>query len=51
MRRSCTTRRQLERSYFNVDTYAFEGPAIWDGSQYRKLKLDSMPTTPSCRRM
>jgi YidC/Oxa1 family membrane protein insertase len=32
---------KVERSYFNVDTYAFEGPAIYDGTKYRKLKLDS----------
>ena len=30
----------VERSYFNVSTYAFEGPAIWDGGKYRKLKID-----------
>jgi YidC/Oxa1 family membrane protein insertase len=27
-----------KRSYFNVDSYAFHGPAIWDGSRYRKLE-------------
>lgn len=32
---------KVERSYFNVDSYAFEGPAIYDGTKYRKLKLDS----------
>jgi YidC/Oxa1 family membrane protein insertase len=26
-----------KRSYFNVTSYAFHGPAIWDGSKYRKL--------------
>lgn len=31
----------VERSYFNPATYAFEGPAIYDGSRYRKLKIDS----------
>jgi YidC/Oxa1 family membrane protein insertase len=25
------------RSYFNVESYAFHGPAIWDGTKYRKL--------------
>jgi YidC/Oxa1 family membrane protein insertase len=29
----------VERSYFNVSTYAFEGPAIYDGTKYRKLKI------------
>jgi YidC/Oxa1 family membrane protein insertase len=26
-----------KRSMFNTDSYAFHGPAIWDGSKYRKL--------------
>lgn len=30
----------VERSYFNVETYAFEGPAIWDATKYRKLAID-----------
>ena len=30
----------VERSYLHVDTYAFEGPAIYDGKKYRKLKID-----------
>jgi len=30
----------IERSYFNPATYAFEGPAIYDGTKYRKLKID-----------
>jgi YidC/Oxa1 family membrane protein insertase len=29
------------RSYFNVDSYSFDGPAIWDGTKYRKLKIDN----------
>lgn len=29
----------LKRSYFNVDSYSFTGPAYWDGSKYKKLKL------------
>jgi len=28
-----------KRSYFNVETYAFHGPAMYDGSKYRKLKV------------
>jgi YidC/Oxa1 family membrane protein insertase len=29
----------VKRSYFNVDSYSFIGPAYWDGSKYQKLKL------------
>jgi YidC/Oxa1 family membrane protein insertase len=29
----------VQRSYFNVDSYSFKGPAIWDGSKYHKLVL------------
>jgi YidC/Oxa1 family membrane protein insertase len=28
------------RSMFNVESYAFHGPAIYDGTKYRKLKID-----------
>lgn len=28
---------RTKRSMFNVETYAFHGPAIWDGNKYRKL--------------
>ena len=30
----------VERSYFNVDSYAFKGPAYYDGTKYQKLKID-----------
>jgi len=30
----------LERSMFNVETYAFKGPAYYDGTKYQKLDLD-----------
>ncbi|HEY6643050.1 membrane protein insertase YidC [Povalibacter sp.] len=30
----------VERSYFNVETYAYRGPAIYDGKAYRKLQID-----------
>jgi YidC/Oxa1 family membrane protein insertase len=30
----------VERSYFNVDSYSFTGPALWDGTKYRKLKIE-----------
>ena len=29
-----------ERSMFNVETYAFKGPAYYDGNKYHKVKLD-----------
>jgi len=29
----------LERSMFNVESYSFRGPAIYDGEKYRKLKI------------
>jgi len=32
-------RPPVKRSYFNVDSYSFTGPAIWDGSKYEKLKI------------
>ena len=30
----------VERSYFNVETYAYRGPAIYDGKGYRKLSVE-----------
>jgi YidC/Oxa1 family membrane protein insertase len=30
----------VKRSYFNVNSYAFTGPAIWDGTKYDKLDKD-----------
>jgi YidC/Oxa1 family membrane protein insertase len=30
----------VERSYFNVETYAYRGPAIYDGKAYRKLDVE-----------
>jgi YidC/Oxa1 family membrane protein insertase len=32
-------RPAVERSYFNVDSYSFTGPALWDGTKYEKLKI------------
>ena len=31
----------VKRSYFHVSTYSFMGPAVYDGSKYRDLKLDN----------
>jgi len=30
-----------KRSYFNVNSYAFHGPALWDGSKFRELDRTS----------
>lgn len=30
----------VERSYFKVETYAYRGPAIYDGRAYRKLDIE-----------
>ncbi len=32
---------KAERSYFNVDSYSFTGPAYWDGRKYEKLKISN----------
>ncbi len=32
--------QHVERSYFRVETYAYRGPAIFDGNAYRKLHVD-----------
>jgi YidC/Oxa1 family membrane protein insertase len=32
---------KVERSMFNVESYAFAGPAVYDGAKYRKLKVDN----------
>jgi YidC/Oxa1 family membrane protein insertase len=31
---------KVERSMFNVESYAFSGPAVYDGTRYQKLKID-----------
>lgn len=30
----------VERSYFRVETYAYRGPAVYDGKAYRKLDIE-----------
>jgi YidC/Oxa1 family membrane protein insertase len=30
----------VERSYFNVETYAYRGPALYDGKGYRRLDVE-----------
>jgi YidC/Oxa1 family membrane protein insertase len=36
----------LERSMFNVETYAFKGPAYFDGTKYQKLKIADAAKEP-----
>ncbi len=43
LRRDPVTKRTLFTT--NVERYAFHGPAIWDGSKYRKLKITSADDT------
>lgn len=31
---------QVERSYFKVETYAYRGPAVFNGEEYRKLDIE-----------
>jgi len=34
--------REIERSMFDVDTYSFDGPIIYDGEKSEKLKRDDL---------
>ena len=36
----------LERSMFNVDTYSFDGPIVYDGSKSEKLDRDDLQKGP-----
>ena len=38
--------KKQERSMFNVETYSFNGPIIFDGSSYQKLDISELATTP-----
>jgi len=33
---------EIERSMFNVDTYSFDGPIVYDGDKSEKLKRDNL---------
>lgn len=35
-----------ERSMFNVDTYSFDGPVIYDGEKYEKIEPDDLAEEP-----
>jgi YidC/Oxa1 family membrane protein insertase len=36
----------LERSMFNVDSYSFVGPVVYDGDKYKKLDPDDLSKEP-----
>jgi YidC/Oxa1 family membrane protein insertase len=36
----------MERSMFNVDTYSYDGPVLYDGDSYDKLDLDDIREQP-----
>jgi YidC/Oxa1 family membrane protein insertase len=36
----------VERSMFNVDTYSYSGPVIYDGEKYEKIDPDDMEDEP-----
>ena len=36
----------IERSMFNVDSYSFDGPVVYDGESYEKLDLDDLEDEP-----
>jgi len=36
----------MERSMFNVDTYSYDGPVLYDGDSYEKLDLDDIREQP-----
>ncbi|MBL8198081.1 MAG: membrane protein insertase YidC, partial [Chromatiales bacterium] len=35
-----------ERSMFDVDSYSFYGPVVYNGSKYEKLEIDDLTKTP-----
>ena len=36
----------MERSMFNVDTYSFTGPVVYNGQKYQKLPFDDLADEP-----
>jgi YidC/Oxa1 family membrane protein insertase len=40
-----------ERSYFDVDSYSFTGPVVYDGGKYEKLDIDELATQPLSQRL
>ena len=39
--------KKQERSMFNVETYSFNGPIIYDGDSYEKLDISELGSTPT----
>ena len=35
-----------ERSMFNVDSYSYSGPVVYDGDKYEKLDVEDLPEEP-----
>jgi YidC/Oxa1 family membrane protein insertase len=40
------THKPLERSMFNVDSYSYDGPVIYDGEKYEKIDPDDLVDEP-----
>jgi YidC/Oxa1 family membrane protein insertase len=38
--------KPVERSMFNVDSYSFDGPVVYDGEKYEKLDFDDLQDEP-----
>jgi len=38
--------KPVERSMFNVDTYSYDGPVVYDGDSYEKLDVDDLLDEP-----
>ena len=38
--------KKQERSMFNVETYSYNGPIIYDGDSYKKIDISELATTP-----
>jgi YidC/Oxa1 family membrane protein insertase len=38
--------KPMERSMFNVDTYSFDGPVIYDGEKYEKIDPEDLEDDP-----
>src|SRR6476646_4942066 len=36
----------VKRSFSGIESYAFSGPVLFDGSEYKKLKFDDLGKTP-----
>jgi YidC/Oxa1 family membrane protein insertase len=41
----------IKRSYTSVDTYSFQGPVLFDGERYTKLKFDDLAKMPHMQQL